>query len=260
MEQQAQQQTQQQQVQEAVARVLAAYESGKQFEAGDGPQTVEQAYAIQDGVARHLWPASRTHCWKVGAPNRDTEPYSAPIPPQKVYDSGVTLKGCAFHMIGIEAELAFRVTQPLPVRAEAYSEQEVRAALGEMCVTLELVDTRLQQWQHTSALWRLADNQISGGLVVGSGISDWQGRDLALQPVQLTVNGEVLADKRGGHPLSDPTLLLTWALNHLVARNQGLQPGDLITTGSWTGMKFIERGAEINAVFPGIGEVALTIA
>ncbi|WP_157953727.1 2-keto-4-pentenoate hydratase [Oceanimonas marisflavi] len=250
----------QQQIQQAVARVLAAYESGQQFDAGEGPQTVAQAYAIQDGVARHLWPAHRTHCWKVGAPNRDTEPYSAPIPPQKVYDSGVRLRGDDFHMIGIEAELAFRVTRALPVRAEAYSEQEVRAALGELCVTLELVDTRLQDWQQTSALWRLADNQISGGLVVGSGIEDWQERDLALQPVQLTVNGEVLADKSGGHPLSDPTLLLTWSVNHLVARNQGLAVGDLITTGSWTGMKFIEPGADIRAEFSGIGEVALSIA
>ncbi|NHI01782.1 2-keto-4-pentenoate hydratase [Oceanimonas sp. MB9] len=257
MEQQVQQQ---QQIQQAVARVLAAYESGTQFEAGEGPQTVQQAYAIQDGVARHLWPAERTHCWKVGSPNRDTEPYSAPIPPQKVYDSGVSLNGADFHMIGIEAELAFRVTQALPVRAQAYNGQEVRAALGELCVTLELVDTRLREWQQTSALWRLADNQISGGLVVGSGIEDWQDRDLALQPVQLTVNGEVLADKSGGHPLGDPTMLLTWAVNHLVARNQGLQPGDLITTGSWTGMKFIEPGADIRAVFPGIGGVALSIA
>lgn len=250
----------QQQVQQAVARVLAAYESGRQFEAGDGPQTVEQAYAIQDGVARHLWPARRTHCWKVGAPDRDTEPYSAPIPPQKVHDSGVRLEAAGFHMIGIEAELAFRVTRSLPVRARAYSEREVCAALGKMCVTLELVDTRLKAWQQTSALWRLADNQISGGLVVGSGISDWQGRDLALQPVRLTVNGAVLADQRGGHPLADPTRLLPWAVNHLVARNRGLAAGDLITTGSWTGMRFIEPGAEVVASFPGIGDVSLVVA
>lgn len=252
----------QQEMQQAVALVLAAYQGGGQFDTpaeAVGPQTVAQAYAVQDGVARALWPGQRTRCWKVGAPNKDSEPYSAPIPPRRVHASGARLSGDDFHMIGIEAELAFRVTRPLPPRAFLYEEAEVRAALGELCVTIELVDTRLRQWQQAGALWRLADNQINGALIVGGGITDWQGLELAQRSLALTVNDEVLAEQRGGHPLGDPASLLGWSVNHLVARSKGLEPGDLITTGSWTGMRFIAPGAEVCARFPGIGEARVRI-
>ncbi|WP_116472533.1 2-keto-4-pentenoate hydratase [Zobellella maritima] len=251
-------------VNNAVTLLHIAYRAAGQFEAlpaSCAPQTVEQAYAIQDGLARKLWldQGLRTSCWKVGAPKPGVTPYSAPIPPQRVHDSGTLVDTDAFHMIGIEGELAFRLGRPLEPRATSYSDAEVRDAIGELCVTIELVDTRLQDWQQAGALWRLADNQINGALVVGSGIADWQGIKFGSQPVILRFNGVEQANKTGGHPLGDPTQLLGWAVNHLVARNGGLQAGDLITTGTWTGMIFVEPGTEVEVVFPGIGEARVSL-
>ncbi|GAA3534689.1 2-keto-4-pentenoate hydratase [Zobellella aerophila] len=245
-------------VAEAVTLLHGAYREAAQFAAlpaSCAPQTVEQAYAIQDGLARALWLGQglRTSGWKVGAPRPGVPPYSAPIPPQRMYDSGTLVGTDAFHMIGIEGELAFRLGRPLEPRATPYSDAEVRDAIGELCVTIELVDTRLQDWQQAGELWRLADNQINGALVVGSGVADWQGIDIGSQPVILRFNGVEQANKIGGHPLGDPTQLLGWAANHLVTRNGGLQAGDLITTGTWTGMIFVEPGTEVEVVFPGIG-------
>ncbi|MBR9857369.1 MAG: 2-keto-4-pentenoate hydratase [Gammaproteobacteria bacterium] len=251
-------------VTDAITLLHGAYQAANQFEALPvpcAPQTVAEAYAIQDGLARKLWldEGLRTSCWKVGAPRPGVTPYSAPIPPQRVHDSGAQVDTSAFHMIGIEGELAFRLGRPLTPRAVLYTEQEVKDAIGELCVTIELVDTRLQDWQQAGELWRLADNQINGALVVGSGVTDWQNIELGQQPVILRFNGEEQANKIGGHPLGDPTLILTEAVNHLVARNGGLQQGDLITAGTWTGMIFVEPGTEVEVLFPGIGEARVSL-
>ncbi|WP_298718347.1 fumarylacetoacetate hydrolase family protein [uncultured Oceanisphaera sp.] len=251
-------------VSDAITLLHGAYQAAGQFEAlpaSCAPQTVAEAYAIQDGLARKLWldEGLRTSSWKVGAPRPGVTPYSAPIPPQRVHDSGARVDTDTFHMIGIEGELAFRLGRSLAPRAELYSQAEVKAAIGELCVTIELVDTRLQDWQQAGELWRLADNQINGALVVGNGVTDWQNIELGRQPVILRFNGEEQANKVGGHPLGDPTLILTEAVNHLVARNGGLQAGDLITSGTWTGMIFVEPGTEVEVVFPGIGEARVSL-
>ena len=41
-------------------------------------------------------------------------------------------------------------------------------------------------------------------------------------------------------------------------RYGGLRAGDVITTGAWTGMHFVDPGAEIVARFPGIGEARVS--
>jgi 2-keto-4-pentenoate hydratase len=49
--------------------------------------------------------------------------------------------------------------------------------------------------------------------------------------------------------------LLTWLANHTNVRSGGLRRGDIVTTGSWTGLRFVASGARVEAAFPGIGGV-----
>ena len=48
-------------------------------------------------------------------------------------------------------------------------------------------------------------------------------------------------------------------IEHCAGRG-GLQPGDIIATGSWVGIVPVEAGDEVLARFPGIGEAHLTLA
>lgn len=224
---------------------------------GPGPQTAEEAYAVQDLVYKERFPGGRTSAWKAGAGSPGAEPAAAPI--GELHTSPAVIEGARFHMFGIEAEIAFRLGRDLTAREKAWDREELVAAVDEALVTLEVCDTRLDAWKTASPLWKLADFQLNGALVAGTGRRDWRHVDFAAQPVELWVNGERKVARKGTHPAGDPLGALAWTAAHCARRTGGLRKGDIITTGSWTGMFFAVPGDSVLARFPGIGEAELRI-
>ena len=82
--------------------------------------------------------------------------------------------------------------------------------------------------------------------------------DFRAQRAELWVDGRRVKAVTGAHPYGNPARLLPWARTHAASRG-GLEAGDLVTTGSWTGMDFVRRGAEVRAVFPGVGEAVVQL-
>jgi len=147
----------------------------------------EEAYRVQDAVYAELWSGTRPVAWKVGGPSDKVDPTAAPIAPGMLLHSPASVAGASMTMIGVEAEVAFRLAKDLPPRSRPYSSRSVAAAVGEVLVTIELCDTRLANWNKASGLWMLADFQNSGGLVAGSGTKDWQKIDFLQQEVEFRI-------------------------------------------------------------------------
>ncbi len=222
------------------------------------PRTPAEAYAVQDAVAAALWlgEGERIGAWKVGAPSLQATPTAAPIPPQRVHRSPARLPANGFHVIGIEAELGYYpLARDLPAAAVAPARTQLPGLIDAVHPVIEVVDTRLRDWQQADPLWKLADNQLNGALVVGDAIPAWDQVGAAEQRVAIHVNGRPVLERRGGHPLGDPLALLPWALHHAAARSDGLRAGDLIITGSWTGMTFVQPDSRVLVRFPGLGDV-----
>ncbi len=215
---------------------------------------VADAYAVQERVVRELGPVG---AWKVGAASATAEPVRAPILAATIHASPVTLPASGFHVIGIEAEIAYRLGADLP-GDRPYTEDEVAAAIEGMLPAIELVDTRLADHGAASALWKLADNQINGGLVTGALATDWRPFEPRSQPVQLEIDGTIVAEGRGGNTAGDPFRLLVWLVNHCGAHCGGLRRGQIVTTGSLTGLRFVAPGARVRAMLEGLGQVAVT--
>lgn len=216
----------------------------------------EEAYRVQDLVFASLWPGERPGAWKAGGPNDKVEPIASPI--HAVHGSPATLPAAGMSMIGAEAEIAFRIARDLPPRQGPYRDEEVAAAVGEALVTIELCDTRLADWKDAPALWKLADFQNNSALVVGSGTRDWRAIDFKAQRVELRIGQRTVA-AAGAHPFGDPFRLMPWIAAHCARRASGLRAGDVVTTGSWTGLEFVLPGQEVVARFPGVGEAAVRL-
>ncbi len=242
------------------AQFVEARTSGRQFTAAadPAPATVEEAYAVQDKVFAALYPGQRGTAWKVGGPRPDVAPGMAPIPAAVLHASPARVPAKGYHMIGIESEIAFRLGSDLPPRAAPYTEEEIAAAVTEALVIIELCDTRLANWKEASPLWRLADYQFNAALVIGSGKRDWRAIDFAAQRVEQWIDGKLAKEATGSHPWGNPIRLLPWLTAHCATRG-GLHAGDLITTGTWTGMQFVQPGATVTTRFPGIGEASVTL-
>jgi 2-keto-4-pentenoate hydratase len=245
-------------VQYAAAMLVEARLSRRQLGASEpGPQTIEEAYAVQDAVATRL---GRVGAWKVGAKGPSEIPTAAPILSSLIRPSPADWSSRTLHMQGVEAEIAFRVGRDLAPRSQLLSRQEVYDAVASVHAAIEIVDTRLADWRNADRLWVLADNQSNGGFVYDQAGAAWLEQDFSAVPVRLCIDGRAVFEGRGGNPAGDPRWLLVWLVNHCVSRRGGLAAGTLITTGSCTGMTFVEPGTIVEAEFSGLGSACLSFS
>lgn len=249
-------------VERAARALIEAHRIGGQVAADPAlaPRCAEDAYRIQDRVLAEFHRGVRVSAWKAGSSHPDIEPTAAPIAQSVLHDSPASLPAAAFRIIGVETEIAFRFYRDLAPRAHGYCESEVADAVAEAFVAIELCDSRLADWHNVDPLWKLADFQMNAALVLGEGRRDWYDIDFAAQAVELRVDGACRVSGRGSHPLGNPFRLLPWAAAHVARRSGGLRAGDIVTTGSWTGMRFVPPGARVTGRFPGIGEASVRLA
>jgi 2-keto-4-pentenoate hydratase len=214
--------------------------------------TVGDVYAVQERVAVETGPVG---AWKVGAASPQAEPFRAPIFRADLFESPVRAGPARFRLFGIETEIAYRLARDLPARDDPYSVEEALSAFDVMMPVIELVDSRLAAGAEADPDWKLADNQINGGLVLGPPSPGRPDHDPTKQPVRLEVAGEVVVEGRGGNSAGDPRRLLAWMVNHTGVHCGGLKAGQIVTTGSLTGLRFVEAGQQVTADLEGIGRV-----
>ena len=198
-------------------------------------------YAVQDAVLRALAQGRRTTLWKA-IPPRGGAPLASPVPAPCVFDSPARV-AAERAFLGVEAEIALRLDE--------------RLQPGEALVLIEVCSTRLADWERAPAAWKLADFQSNSACVVGSGTRrpvDW-----VAQRAEVLINGRLAASAVGSHPSGDPSTLVPWLVEHAQACG-GVQPGDIVTTGSWTGIVKAAAGDAVVVRFPGIGEASVTLA
>jgi 2-keto-4-pentenoate hydratase len=243
------------------ARLIAARQQDSMTEiaASDAPRDANEAYAVQDFTLQELWTSQGDiiAAWKTGGPSPDVTPTAAPIPRSRVYRSPADIPASGFNFIGLEAELAYVLARDLPPRKQPYTQADLAEAVAAIVVAVEICDSRLRDWKTANPLIKLADFQVNGGLVVGSGARDWRRVVPQEQRARLYIDGRLVADNVGVHPYGDPIRLLPWLANHCADRCGGLRAGDVITTGTWTGLEFVNAGSEVRAEFPGVGEARM---
>ena len=217
--------------------------------------SVEQAYAVQQQKMQYI--DSNPKHWKIGLMN-DGEVFIAPIASQDSQKSPANFSGRQFNALHVEAELAYRLnTDFLP--GQCYSEQQVFAGIDAIAVSIEILDSRLQNWQHASETLHLADKQMNGPQEIGDAIKGWQNIDYAGQKVELFINRQLILADAGSHPQQDPSSLLSAGVNQGTKRGYKLTAGSWITSGTWSGYPQAKAGDYINVNFFGLGEASLQL-
>jgi 2-keto-4-pentenoate hydratase len=244
-----------QQVEQA-AVALAAARGGKAIAAlpeAARPQSEADSYAIQDAVLRRL--GERIGGWKVGF-SPEGGIFCAPIYASRVHASPASLAASGFHVIGIECEIGFRVNQALGPRARPYSHDEILAA-ASLHPTIEIVDSRYNDFRSLDRLQILADNFSNGALVYGAAAVGWEALDLVHPPIRVSADGKDFAECTGLRA-GDPIGLLALLVNHVATERGAVPAGTFVTTGTHTGLVFTEPGARIRADYGPLGRVEVS--
>jgi 2-keto-4-pentenoate hydratase len=213
------------------------------------------AYAIQDATLSAIGPVAG---WKVGAKGPQAEPHCAPLPISGFYASGITLAGPAWRWRCVEVEVAFRLGRDLDPHGRLLPPGELAEAFDAVLPVIEVVESRLAEGKTAVPLAHLADLQCHGALVLGSPCTLRPSTlDLRTVEASLSFGAVSAAQTHGGNPESDVWRLLAWLVVHCANRGQPLRAGQIVTTGSCTGLLTAPMDATVCGEVTGVGAVEL---
>lgn len=223
------------------------------------PRTTDEAEAICEAFSRRL--EQPFGGWKVGATDPAVpvklgleRPFCGPIPGHLVLASGARVRWAGLLRPVVEAEIGMRLGCDLPPRAAPYSRDEVADAIETLHPGIEIPESRLADDHPHGALGMVADLGYAGRYVYGEGIRDWRSIPREAFAARLLVNGRQIAHsgaKAFGHPLDG----VLWLANHRSRLGDGLRAGDIVSTGSLTGIQWTTPGDEAVADYGALGLV-----
>ena len=254
--------------QRELARLLASLRRDGRQQSGLDPRLVPPdsatAYRVAALVAEELnWPVLG---WKIAAFKEEMQQAlrtDSPIYGRTFFvkETPVTVVHATLASPIPEIEYQAKLGADLPPRAKAYSPEEVTEAVVSLHPGLELAECR---FIHDAAFPPLpailADGAGCGTIIYGPAILDWKTRDVAGQEATLSSNGRLRRKGTAAAALDHPMAPLTWLANELSRTGVGMKAGQMVSTGTLTGMLAPKPGETYIADFGPFGSVTVTFS
>lgn len=229
--------------------LVEAHRTGRRADASKLPEPdYDQALEIQRRVKAHLGPVAG---FKV-ARRSDGPPVIAPIRANRTLASGTPV--AVRDRIGIELEIGFELI------SEPAADMVTNPATFFLPrIVLELVDTRLDGAED-APMMKLADMQINDGLIVGPRLMAWDGSDFGEVTASLRCGETQVIDGVGTVPGGSAIANLALFLAHIEDHCGGLTKGQIVITGSISGLAYFPGGTDIKGRVEGFGAVNCRLA
>ncbi len=231
--------------------------------------TLDDAYAIQSAlVEQKLAAGRRATGWKIGLTSRAmqnalniTTPDSGVLLDDMHFVHGATVPAGRFIQPRVEAEIAFVMQAPL--RGMQVTRDEVVAATGHVCPSLEILDTRILRADPVSGRARtivdtVADNAANAGIVLGEDRHRIDTFDLRWVGAVVKRDGVVEETGLGAGVLDDPVTGILWLVHRLAAYGQGIEAGQVVLSGSFIRPIEAPRESRFSADFGAFGQVEIS--
>lgn len=157
-----------------------------------------------------------------------------------------------------EAELVFRIGADLPPARKVPARADLAAAIDGVFAGIELCASRFRD-DEVPAPALVADNCFLHALVLGDQLPGGWDEGLAAMPTELHRSGQPAVSGSTERVMGDPLAALASLVLWLGARGEGLRAGQLVASGSTTGITPVSPGTEIAAEFGGRGTVRLQL-
>ena len=224
------------------------------------PPDEDAAYRVAALVAQTT--AEKVGAWKIGATALDnlrdlgaTQPIYGRVAAHALRRSPCRLRFADLMTPVDECEFAFVLADDLPARAEPWSAESLVERIAALHPAIEVGERRIARAHPVPIAALVADASAAGHLVLGEAVPDWQRHDLAAASVALSIDGVERRRGSGREVLDHPLKALAWLANRRASEGTPLRAGDVVTTGSCTGMTVIAQGTTHVADFGSLGKV-----
>jgi 2-oxo-hept-3-ene-1,7-dioate hydratase len=232
---------------------------------------LDDAYAVQLGwVQRKLAAGRHIIGYKIGLTSRamqtamkiDTPDYGVLLD-DMLFANGATLAAADFTDPRLEAEFAFVLKKPLA--GDDVSLEQVLDATDYVVPALELIAARSYRTDPTTGYTRtvvdtIADNAGNAGIIVGDQRVRPADIDLRWAGAMLFLNGEIEETGLGAGVMNHPAEGIRWVCRRFAPHGVGLEPGQIILSGSFTRPVIVRAGDQIRADYGPLGNIELTFS
>jgi len=229
------------------------------------PRDVNEAYEIQLAVAL-LRPMPNAG-FKLGLTNEAAQraadtfaPIVGRLAAHDIRRSQSIIQLPEKHLRIVEAEVIFELGTDLSAGQAPYTEQRVMASVHRAFAGIELCNTRFDESFDPPLAFVVADNSNADLIVVGDALSAEELGCLDNLSVTLQRRGEPDIKGSTRNVLGNPVRALTWLANWLARRGESLKRGQLISSGSCTGMTQAAADDVVIATFGAGARVCLELA
>lgn len=213
------------------------------------PVDVDDGYRIQ--IAGHRLHGDELVGWKAGCTSEAAQhmlrvdaPLVGRYRSEHIERSPAVFDAAAFvtppHL---EVEVGLRALRDL---TEVPEDPLEMADAVEAFAAIEVVAGRLAAFPFVDAPQLAADNVVGARMVVGSGLglaADGH-RGLDATTVELCIDGDVVASATGAEALGHPLRVLRWLARHTNTIGNPIRSGELVITGTCTGLVPARLGVE----------------
>ena len=220
-----------------------------------------QAYDVQR--AQFELSGERICGWKIGATSPSSlgliglrEPFFAPISASSCFSSGAIVPVFARQGPMVEAEFAIKLGSDLPRRAAPYQREEVERAVQSVHASIEIVAARIEGGLKDTGPLVIADMGINAAVVIGGELPHAVWLEPERVAVSVVLNGKHMAEGRSDILVWDHILdSVAWLANRPERSIRGLERGDIVMSGTCTGVVPVAPGDQVEANFGGAGHV-----
>jgi 2-keto-4-pentenoate hydratase len=228
-----------------------------------GASDIDAAYAVQQRLTRsRIAGGARVVGRKIGLTSSavqaqlgvDRPDFGFLFDDMAIDDGGVVDTGRLLQP-KIEAEVAFVLGADL---AEGpLDDGQIRAAVDHACAALEIVDSRITNWDITFGD-TVADNASSGLFVLGARISSLH--DIEPVDVGMTMRRgeEIVSTGSGAACLGDPLAALAWLARTARQMGDPLRAGQVVLSGALGPMVPVVPGDTFTADLGDLGTVSVS--
>jgi 2-keto-4-pentenoate hydratase len=241
------------------AQALAAARTGRRtidrLPESCRPASDEDALAIQRRVADIL--GEKLGGWKCSTP-RGEHLFLAPLLASTIRS------GSPCHVVPhngvarIEPEVAFVIGKDLPPHDAGHTEDEIRGAIREARLVLEIIGSRYADPMKLPFPEFLADSIYNQALFLGPRVDGIFERQLETLAITVSTPSGTLITHTGHHPNTHPLRPLFWLANFLSSRGETLKAGWVVTTGSYAGVLEVPLQTSLSVSYGDLGKLEVT--
>jgi len=257
---------------EVTAAADALYEAERQrrqiapLTLGHPSMNMDDAYAIQKAwVDRKVADGRNVTGYKIGLTSRamqmamkiDTPDFGVLLDDMH-FANGSSIPAADFTDPRIEAEFAFVMKAQL--KGTDMTVEQVIAATDHVVPALELIAARSYRVDPETGYTRnvcdtIADNAANAGYILGEQRIDPAEIDLPWAGAMLYLNGEIEETGLAGGVMGHPAHGIRWVCSRFAPYGIGLEPGQVILSGSFTRPVAVKAGDHILADYGPLGRI-----